>query len=42
MSQSHDSFVHARLATWQRRINETAAAWPRRIPEAHRRRSCPH
>ena len=21
MSQSHDAFVHARLATWQRRIN---------------------
>ncbi|MEU0118983.1 hypothetical protein ABZ137_36225 [Streptomyces bobili] len=25
MSQSHDAFVHARLATWQRRINDTAA-----------------
>ncbi|WP_215449449.1 hypothetical protein [Streptomyces sp. ATCC 21386] len=25
MSQSHDTFVHARLATWQRRVNETAA-----------------
>ncbi|MFF9040520.1 hypothetical protein ACF090_34215 [Streptomyces sp. NPDC014892] len=23
MSQSHDAFVHARLATWQRRINDT-------------------
>lgn len=23
MSQSHDAFVHARLATWQRLINET-------------------
>lgn len=25
MNQSHDAFVHARLTTWQRRINETAA-----------------
>ncbi|MEE1765294.1 hypothetical protein [Streptomyces sp. SP18BB07] len=23
MSQSHNAFVHARLATWQRRINDT-------------------
>lgn len=26
MSQSHDAFVHARLATWQRRINDTVTA----------------
>ncbi|ULR48471.1 hypothetical protein [Streptomyces deccanensis] len=26
MSQNHDAFVHARLATWQRRINETVTA----------------
>ncbi|MFD5256847.1 hypothetical protein ACFWM5_28945 [Streptomyces bobili] len=25
MNQNHDAFVHARLTTWQRRINETAA-----------------